>query len=133
MSNFILFKDLIFWLNQLHLNLKSFISQSIYCILLKILRSFWTREFIRWNVDHGGKIVLWYCQHATNLAKATVFVVCMSSARMLVWVRGRVEQKRSLTFYVFGQIRSKCSSSVVIVYHTKVLKTLIFVCACYII
>jgi hypothetical protein len=28
-----------------------------------------------------------------------------------VWVRGRVEQKRSLTFYVFGQIRSKCSSS----------------------
>jgi len=28
-----------------------------------------------------------------------------------VWVRGRVEQKRSLTFSVFGQIRSKCSSS----------------------
>jgi len=30
---------------------------------------------------------------------------------MLVWVRGKVEQKRSLTFYVFGHIRSKCSSS----------------------
>ncbi len=29
MSNSILFKDLIFWLNQLHLNPKSFISQSI--------------------------------------------------------------------------------------------------------
>jgi len=40
-----------------------------------------------------------------------MFVVCMSSARMLVWVRGKVEQKRSLTFYVFGHIRSKCSSS----------------------
>jgi hypothetical protein len=26
-------------------------------------------------------------------------------------MRGRVEQKHSLTFYVFGQIRSKCSSS----------------------
>jgi len=30
---------------------------------------------------------------------------------MLVWVKGRVEQKRSLTFCVFGQIRSKCFSS----------------------
>ncbi len=28
-----------------------------------------------------------------------------------MWVKGRVEQKRSLTFCVFGQIRSKCSSS----------------------
>jgi len=28
-----------------------------------------------------------------------------------VWVKGRVEQKCSLTFCVFGQIRSKCSSS----------------------
>ncbi len=35
----------------------------------------------------------------------------MSSVRVLVWVRGKVEQKRSLTFCVFGQIRSKCSSS----------------------
>jgi hypothetical protein len=40
-----------------------------------------------------------------------VFVVCMSSARVLVWVRGKVEQKRSLTFCVFRQIRSKCFSS----------------------
>ncbi len=28
-----------------------------------------------------------------------------------MWVKGKVEQKRSLTFCVFGQIRSKCSSS----------------------
>jgi len=28
-----------------------------------------------------------------------------------MWVRGRVEQKRSLTLCVFGQIRSKCFSS----------------------
>jgi len=35
----------------------------------------------------------------------------MSLARVLVWVRGRVEQKCSLTFCVFGQIRSKCFSS----------------------
>jgi hypothetical protein len=41
----------------------------------------------------------------------TVFILYMSLARVLVWVRGRVEQKRSLTFCVFGQIRSKCSSS----------------------
>jgi len=70
-----------------------------------------TRESIRWKVDHGGQIIFWYWQHATNLAKATVFVICMSSAKVLVWVRGRVEQKHSLTFCVFGQIRRKCSSS----------------------
>ncbi len=40
-----------------------------------------------------------------------MFIVCMSSARMFMWVRGTVEQKRSLTFCVFGHIRSKCSSS----------------------
>jgi hypothetical protein len=80
-------------------------------ILFIILCPFGTRESIRRKVDLGGQIVLWYWQHATNLAKATVFVVCMSSTRVLVWVRGRVEQKRSLTFCVFGQIRSKCSSS----------------------
>ncbi len=40
-----------------------------------------------------------------------MFVVYMSLTRVLVWVRGRVKQNRSLTFYVFGQIRSKCSSS----------------------
>jgi hypothetical protein len=76
-----------------------------------ILRLFGTRESIRRKVNHGGQIVLWYWQHATNLARVTVFVVCMNSARVLVWVRGRVEQKCSLTFCVFEQIRSKCSSS----------------------
>jgi hypothetical protein len=40
-----------------------------------------------------------------------VSVVCMSSTRVLMWVRHRVEQKRPLTFCVFGQIRSKCFSS----------------------
>ncbi len=83
----------------------------VYCLLFTILRPFGTRESIRWKVDHGGQIVLWYWQHATNLARATVFVVCMSSTKVLVWVRGRVKQKHSLTFCVFGQIRSKCSSS----------------------
>jgi hypothetical protein len=47
----------------------------------------------------------------TNLAKATVFIVCMSSTRVLMWVRGRAEQKRSLTFCVFGQTRNMCFSS----------------------
>jgi hypothetical protein len=81
------------------------------CLLFTILHSFGIRESIRQKVDHGGQIVLWYWQHATNLAKATVFIVCMSSARVLVWVKGKVEQKHSLTFCVFRQIRSKCSSS----------------------
>jgi hypothetical protein len=31
-----------------------------------------------------------------------MFVVYMSLARVLVWVRGRAEKKRSLTFCVFG-------------------------------
>jgi len=35
----------------------------------------------------------------------------MSLARVLMWVKGRVEQKRSLTFCVFGHIKNKCSSS----------------------
>jgi hypothetical protein len=35
----------------------------------------------------------------------------MSSTKVLVWVRGKVEQKHFLTFCVFGQTRSKCSSS----------------------
>jgi hypothetical protein len=81
------------------------------CLMFTILHPFGTRESIRRKIDHGGHIVLWYWQNATNLAMAIVFVVYMSSARVLVWVRGRVEQKRSLTFCVFGQIRSKCSSS----------------------
>jgi len=72
------------------------------CLLFTILRPFGTRKSIRQKVDHGGQIVLWYWQHATNLIEATVFVVCMSSARVFVWVRGKVEQKRSLTFCVFG-------------------------------
>ncbi len=86
------------------------ISNHIY-ILFTILRLFGTRESIRQKVDHGGQIDLWYWQHATNLAKATMFVVCMRLARVLVWVRGKVEQKCSLIFCVFGQARSKCSSS----------------------
>ncbi len=81
------------------------------CLLFIILHPVGTRESIRWKVDHGGQIVLWYEQHATNLVRATMFVVCMSSTRMIVWVKGRVEQMRSLTFYVFVQARSKCSSS----------------------
>jgi len=96
-----------FWLSRLPNNCPSL----PICLLFTILRPFGTRESIRRKVDHGGQIVLWYWQRATNLARATVFVICMSSARVLVWVRGRVEQKRSLTFCVFGQIRSKCSSS----------------------
>ncbi len=80
-------------------------------LLFTILRPFGTKESIGRKVDHGGQIVLWYWQHATNLAKATMFVVCTSSARVLMWVRGRVKQKRSLTFCVFGQIRNKCFSS----------------------
>jgi hypothetical protein len=81
----------------------------MYCVLFRILRPFGTRESIRRKVDHGGQIVLWYWQHVTNLARATMFMVCMNSTR--VWVKGKVEQKRSLTFCVFGQTRSKCSSS----------------------
>jgi len=73
------------------------------CLLFTILHSFGTRESIRRKVDHGGQIVLWYWQHATNLARATVFIVYMSPVRVLVWVRARAEQKCSLTFCVFGQ------------------------------
>ncbi len=36
-----------------------------------------------------------------------MFIVCMSSTRVLVWVRGKVEQKRSLICCVFGHARSK--------------------------
>ncbi len=74
----------------------------VYRLLFTILRSFGTRESIRRKVNHGRQIVLWYWQHATNLARAIVFVVCMSPTRVLVWARGMVEQKRSLTFCVFG-------------------------------
>jgi hypothetical protein len=80
-------------------------------LLFTILCPFGTTKSIKRKVDHGGHIVLWYWQHATNLVRATVFVVCMSSTRVLVWVRGRAEQKHSLTFCVFGQTRNKCSSS----------------------
>jgi hypothetical protein len=81
------------------------------CLLFTILRPFRTKESIRRKVDHRGQIVLWYWQHATNLVRATMFIVCMSLARVLVWVRGKAEQKCSRTFCVFGQTRSKCSSS----------------------
>jgi hypothetical protein len=83
----------------------------VYFSLFTILSLFGTKESIRRKVDHGGQIVLWYWQHATNLAKATMFVVCMSLARVLMWVKGRAEQKRSLIFCVFGHTRSKCFSS----------------------
>jgi hypothetical protein len=56
-------------------------------------------------------IVLWYWHHATNLAMATMFVVYMSSIRVLMEVSSRVEQKHSLTFCVFGQTKNKCFSS----------------------
>ncbi len=72
--------------------------KSVYYLLFTILRPFGTRESIRWKVDHGGQIVLWYWQHATNLARVTMFVVYMSAVKVLVWVRGKVEQKHSLTF-----------------------------------
>jgi hypothetical protein len=81
------------------------------CLLFTILHPFGTKESVKQKTDHGGQIVFWYWQHATNLATATMFVVCMSSTIVLVWVRGRAEQKRSLTFCVFGQTRSKCFSS----------------------
>jgi hypothetical protein len=83
----------------------------VYCILFIILRPFGTRDSIKQKVDHGGQILLLYWQHATNLARAIVFVVYMSSTRVQVWVRGKGEQKCSLTFCVFGQIKNKCSSS----------------------
>ncbi len=57
------------------------------------------------------QIVHQYWQHATNLAKVTVFVVYMSSTRVLVWVWGRAKQKRFLTFCVFRQTKNKCYSS----------------------
>ncbi len=53
--------------------------------MFTILHPFETRESIRRKVDHEGQIALWYWQHVTNLARATVFVVCMSSARVLVY------------------------------------------------
>jgi hypothetical protein len=63
-------------------------NEYITILLFTILRPFGTRESIRQKVDHGGQIVLWYWQHATNLARlarAAMFVVCMSSVRVLVW------------------------------------------------
>jgi hypothetical protein len=65
---------------------------SVYCLLFTILCPFGTRESIRRKVGHGGQIVLWYWQHATNLARATVFVVCMSSARVLVFTHEVVKR-----------------------------------------
>ncbi len=55
-----------------------------YCLLFVILGPFGTRESIRRKVNHRGQIVLQYWQHATNLIRATVFIVCMSSTRMLM-------------------------------------------------
>ncbi len=53
-----------------------------------------TRESVRRKVNHGGQIVLWYWQHATNLARAIMFVVCMSSSRVLMWVRPSLKRRR---------------------------------------
>jgi hypothetical protein len=53
----------------------------VYCLLFTILCPFGTRESIRRTVDHGGQIVFWYWQHATNLARVTVSVICMSLAK----------------------------------------------------
>jgi hypothetical protein len=50
---------------------------------------------MRRKVDHGGQIVLWYWQQATNLAK-----VIVSSARVLMWVRGRVDKKAFPNFLI---------------------------------
>ncbi len=80
--------------------IKIILLKKLNCLLFTILHPFGTRESIRRKVDCGGQIVLWYWQHATNFARATVFIVYMSATRMLVWVRGRAEQKRSLTFYI---------------------------------
>ncbi len=49
--------------------------------LFTIERPFGIRESIGRKVDHGGQIILWYGQHVTNLARVTVFIVCMSSAK----------------------------------------------------
>jgi hypothetical protein len=81
------------------------------CLLFTILHPFRTTEPIKRKVDHGGHIILYYWQHATNLAKVTMFIIYMSPARMFVWVRGKAKQKHSLTFCVFGETKSKCSSS----------------------
>jgi hypothetical protein len=62
---------------------------NVYCLLFTILRPFGTKKSIRRKVDHRGQIVLWYWQHVTNLARVIVFVVCMSSTKVLVWVRRR--------------------------------------------
>ncbi len=77
-------------------------------LLFAILHSFGTRESIRQKVNHGGHIVFKNWLQATNLARATVFVVYTSPTRVVVWVRGKAEQKCSLIFCVFRQTRSKC-------------------------
>jgi hypothetical protein len=40
-----------------------------YVFMFTILRPFGTRESIRQKADHGGQIVHWYWQHATNLTR----------------------------------------------------------------
>jgi len=86
-----------------HLCTKALVFQSFCnCLLFTILCSFGTKESIKLKVDCGEQTVFWYSQHAINLVRMIVFVVCMSLTRVLVWVRGKVEQKRFLTFCVFG-------------------------------
>ncbi len=61
-----------------------------YCLLFTILHPFGTREFIR-------PLGLTACHK-------------LDQGDVLVWVRGKAEKKCSLTFCVFEQTRSKCSS-----------------------
>jgi hypothetical protein len=51
---------------------------------------------MRRKVDHGGQIVIWYWQQATNLAK----VIVSSAARVLMWVRGRADKKAFPNFLI---------------------------------
>jgi hypothetical protein len=55
------------------------------CLLFTILSPFGTEESIRQKVDHERQIVLWYSQHATNLAKATVLNVETQHLMHKVW------------------------------------------------
>jgi hypothetical protein len=68
----IFFKKKIFEIREIDLMFLWIYPESM-VLLFTILRPFGIRESIRRKVDHGGQIVLWYWQHATNLARATMF------------------------------------------------------------
>ncbi len=80
------------------------ISFLIFICLFTILCPFEIREFVRRKVDHGGQIVLWYWQHATNLTRATVFVVCMSSARVLHFSFDKTPSLEELTLAITSRL-----------------------------